>query len=90
MTRIASIALYFTEALVYVLSGVYGAIQSIGAGNGILIVMQLLTVGIILVLLEDAHQKGYGITSSFVSLAMVLNTCSEVIWQVNYYYYAPR
>lgn len=82
VNKISSIVLYCMQSLVYVMSGVYGSIRSIGSGNATLIVTQLVVVGLILVLFEESHRKGYGISSSFISLTIAINTSSDVIWQI--------
>ena len=46
------------EAVAYVLSGMYGEIRDLGAGNAILIILQLFLAGIIVMLLDELMQKG--------------------------------
>lgn len=82
MVKICSMVLYFTEACIYVFSGVYGNLHDIGPGNAILIILQLSVVGMVLVLLDDCHQKGYGLGRSFTSITIALNTCCDVVWQI--------
>merc|ERR1712078_142324 len=51
------------EAVAYVMSGMYGDVREIGAGNAILIMVQLFFAGIIVILLDELMQKGYGMGS---------------------------
>ena len=51
------------EAVAYVLSGMYGEISELGAGNAILIIIQLFIAGIIVIILDELLQKGYGMGS---------------------------
>jgi protein transport protein SEC61 subunit alpha len=61
--KLCGLAITFTQALAYLLSGSYGDISDIGIVNSILIVLQLSTAGIILILLDELLQKGYGLGS---------------------------
>ena len=54
----------------------------IGSGNAICLILQLITVGIIMVLLDEGHNKGYGISRSFISLIIAVNTCVDITWQL--------
>ena len=51
------------EALAYVLSGMYGEIKELGATNAILIILQLFIAGVIVIILDELLQKGYGLGS---------------------------
>jgi len=68
------------EAVAYVVSGMYGDIREIGAGNAILIIMQLFSAGIIVLLLDELLQKGYGLGSG-ISLFIATNICETIIWK---------
>ena len=48
------------EAVAYVISGMYGDVRELGAGNAILIILQLFVAGIIVIILDELLQKGYG------------------------------
>ena len=47
----------------YVISGMYGDLSNLGAINAYLIIIQLVVAGIIVLLLDETLQKGYGIGS---------------------------
>ena len=68
------------EAIAYVVSGMYGDIGSIGAGNAILIIMQLFCAGLIVLTLDELLQKGYGLGSG-ISLFIATNICETIIWK---------
>ena len=68
------------EAVVYVLSGMYGDVADIGAINAILIIVQLFFAGIIVILLDELLQKGYGLGSG-ISLFIATNICENILWK---------
>lgn len=68
------------EAVAYVLSGMYGEISELGAGNAILIIIQLFFAGIIVIVLDELLQKGYGLGSG-ISLFIATNICESIIWK---------
>lgn len=47
------------EAVAYVVSGMYGDLSALGAGNAILIILQLFFAGLIVIILDELLQKGY-------------------------------
>merc|ERR1712195_445498 len=68
------------EALAYVLSGMYGDIKDLGATNAILIIIQLFCAGVIVIVLDEMLQKGYGLGSG-VSLFIATNICENIVWK---------
>merc|ERR1712190_633590 len=68
------------EAVAYVVSGMYGEVKDLGAGNEILIIMQLFFAGIIVILLDELLQKGYGLGSG-ISLFIATNICESIVWK---------
>jgi len=78
--KLFGILITIGEAVAYVLSGMYGDIGTIGAGNAILIVSQLLSAGIIIIILDELLQKGYGLGSG-ISLFIATNICENIIWK---------
>jgi len=63
-----------------VLSGMYGDVKDLGAGNAILIIIQLFFAGIIVIVLDELLQKGYGLGSG-ISLFIATNICENIIWK---------
>jgi len=68
------------EAVAYVVSGMYGDVRELGAGNAILIIIQLFVAGIIVIILDELLQKGYGLGSG-ISLFIATNICENIIWK---------
>merc|ERR1712151_675487 len=67
-------------AVAYVMSGMYGDLRELGAGNAILIISELFFAGVIVLLLDELMQKGYGIGSG-ISLFIATNICENIIWK---------
>merc|ERR1719399_2796005 len=68
------------EAIAYVFSGMYGDLNTIGAGNAILIIVQLFAAGMVVLILDELLQKGYGLGSG-ISLFIATNICESIIWK---------
>jgi protein transport protein SEC61 subunit alpha len=68
------------EAIAYVLSGMYGDLGTLGAGNAILIITQLFMAGMVVIILDELLQKGYGLGSG-ISLFIATNICESIIWK---------
>merc|ERR1712232_1035421 len=68
------------EAVAYVVSGMYGDLKDLGAGNAILIITQLFFAGIIVIILDELLQKGYGLGSG-ISLFIATNICENIVWK---------
>lgn len=68
------------EAVAYVISGMYGDIRTIGAWNAILIIVQLFFAGVVVILLDELMQKGYGLGAG-ISLFIATNICETIVWK---------
>jgi protein transport protein SEC61 subunit alpha len=68
------------QACVYVASGLYGPPSELGLGICILLVVQLVIAGLIVILLDELLQKGYGLGSG-ISLFIATNVCETIIWK---------
>jgi len=68
------------QAIVYVLTGMYGDPSDIGAGVCLLIIIQLFVAGLIVLLLDELLQKGYGLGSG-ISLFIATNICETIVWK---------
>ena len=51
--KLFGLIITFGEALAYLLSGMYGEVADLGAFNAILILFQLVTAGVIVILLDE-------------------------------------
>ena len=78
--KLVGIFIAFGQAFAYTWSGMYGPLEAIGAGNAILIVLQLTFASIITILLDDMVAKGYGIGNSGTSLFIAINMAETVLW----------
>merc|ERR1711973_308036 len=68
------------QAIVYVLTGMYGDPSDIGRGVCLLIIIQLFVAGLIVLLLDELLQKGYGLGSG-ISLFIATNICETIVWK---------
>lgn len=68
------------QALVQVLSGFYGDPNEIGAGVCLLLIMQLFIAGVLIILLDELLENGYGLGSG-ISLFIATNICETIIWK---------
>ena len=68
------------QAVVYVVTGMYGEPSDLGMGICLLIIIQLLCAGLIVLLLDELLQKGYGLGSG-ISLFIATNICETIVWK---------
>ena len=68
------------EAVAYVASGMYGPVSELGYGNATLIILQLFCAGVIVLVLDELLQKGYGLGSG-ISLFIATNICESIVWK---------
>ena len=75
-----SLAMVMTgiQAAAYILSGAYGV--GLPLSNQILVFLQLLVAGLIVVLLDEMTQKGWGLGSG-ISLFIVANVSQQIMWR---------
>lgn len=78
--KLFGILITIGEAVAYVVSGMYGDLSTLGAGNAILIICQLFFAGLIVIILDELLQKGYGLGSG-ISLFIATNICETIIWK---------
>jgi len=68
------------QGCAYVFSGMYGDPKDLGLGNSVLIILQLFCAGIIVLVLDELLQKGYGLGSG-ISLFIATNICENIVWK---------
>jgi len=68
------------QATVYVLTGLYGQPSDLGAGVCLLLIIQLIAAALIVILLDELLQKGYGLGSG-ISLFIATNICESIVWK---------
>lgn len=78
--KLLAIIMSFGQACVYVFSGLYGPPSELGLGICILLVVQLVIAGLIVILLDELLQKGYGLGSG-ISLFIATNVCESIVWK---------
>merc|ERR1712154_576282 len=69
--KLLGLGITLAEAILYVFSGMYGDWQTLGLGNCILIIV---------LLLDEVLQKGYGMGSG-ISLFIATNICENIVWR---------
>ncbi len=77
-SKVFSILLTGIQAGAYILSGMYGSISSLGTA-ALVILLQLLAAGIIVMLLDELVQKGWGLGSG-ISLFIMAGVAQNVLW----------
>merc|ERR1712216_1045246 len=78
--KLVGLLITIVQAVAYVVSGMYGDLKELGSGNAILIVIQLFLAGVIVVVLDELLQKGYGLGSA-ISLFIATSICETVMWR---------
>ncbi|CAL5223484.1 g6008 [Coccomyxa viridis] len=78
--KLLGVLITIGEAVAYVVSGMYGDVRELGAGNAVLIILQLFLAGILVICLDEMLQHGYGLGSG-ISLFIATNICESIIWK---------
>jgi protein transport protein SEC61 subunit alpha len=68
------------QATVMVLTGLYGQPRDLGAGVCLLLIIQLVVSALIVILLDELLQKGYGLGSG-INLFIATNICESIVWK---------
>ena len=80
LALVFALIIAFGQATVYVLTGLYGQPSDLGAGVCLLLILQLVAASLIVLLLDELLQKGYGLGSG-ISLFIATNICETIIWK---------
>jgi protein transport protein SEC61 subunit alpha len=74
------LAIFMTafQALAYIMAGAYGVLDP---GQAVLVFLQLMIAGIIVILMDEMIQKGWGLGSG-VSLFIMANVCGQILWNL--------
>jgi len=78
---VLAIIIALGEAFAYVWSGMYGDLDKLGAGNAILIILQLVFSAVVMIMIDELLSKGYGIGNSGTSLFIAINICENIMWK---------
>ncbi len=76
-SKVFSILLTGIQASAYIISGMYGALPGT---TTIIIFLQLLASGVIVMLLDELVQKGWGLGSG-ISLFIMAGVAQQIVWQ---------
>jgi protein transport protein SEC61 subunit alpha len=77
--KVLSIFLTIFNAVAYLIGGAFGELGTIGIDGATFIFFQLLFAGIIIILLDELLQKGWGIGSG-VSLFIAAGVSGQIFW----------
>jgi len=78
--KLLGIIIALCEAFATVWSGMYGDVDKLGAGNAILIILQLTFAGVVVLMLDEVMSKGYGFGSG-ISMFIATNICENILWR---------
>ncbi|MBN1217224.1 MAG: preprotein translocase subunit SecY [Candidatus Lokiarchaeota archaeon] len=76
--KVLSMMLTSFNALMYILGGQFG---DVGLSNGLFIFFQLFFAGILIILMDELLQKGWGLGSG-VSLFIAANIAGQIFWNL--------
>jgi protein transport protein SEC61 subunit alpha len=77
--KVLAIFLTIFNAVAYLFGGAFGRLQDIGLQGAVFIFVQLLLAGIIIILLDELLQKGWGLGSG-VSLFIAAGVAGQIFW----------
>ena len=78
-SKVFSILLTAVQAIAYILSGMYGQIGDLGVPIILAIFFQLIAAGIIVMLMDELVQKGWGLGSG-ISLFIMAGVAQNIVW----------
>jgi len=78
-SKVFSILLTAIQAGAYILSGMYGSVGSLGIVIIVVIFFQLVAAGIVVMLLDELVQKGWGLGSG-ISLFIMAGVAQNILW----------
>jgi protein transport protein SEC61 subunit alpha len=77
--KVLAIFLTIFNSVAYIFGGAFGNINEIGIQGGVFIFAQLLFAGIVIILLDELLQKGWGLGSG-VSLFIAAGVAGQIFW----------
>ncbi|MGV9171261.1 MAG: preprotein translocase subunit SecY [Promethearchaeia archaeon] len=86
--KVLAIFLTIFKSIAYIVGGAFGNIAQLGLQNALLIFLQLLSAGIIIILLDETLQKGWGLGSG-VSLFIAAGVAGQIFWNTFSFIEAP-
>jgi protein transport protein SEC61 subunit alpha len=86
--KVVSIFLTAFNTIAYLLGGAFGPPASLGLESMVLIFLQLMFAGVIIILLDELLQKGWGLGSG-VSLFIAAGVAGQIFWNTFSFIEAP-
>jgi protein transport protein SEC61 subunit alpha len=80
LSIVFSLIISLGQATVYVLTGLYSQSSDLSAGVCLLLIIQLVSATLIVILLNELLQKGYGLGSG-ITLFIATNICESIVWK---------
>ena len=78
--KVLAILMTAFQAFAYIFAGAYGQIPTqLRLENAILVFLQLMFAGVIVIMMDETIQKGWGLGSG-VSLFIMANVCTQILW----------
>jgi len=78
--KMCALFLTFVKGAAFLLGGFYGPISIMGPVYSVAVVAQLVLGGLVIILLDELLQKGYGLSSG-VNIFIATSICQNVIWK---------
>jgi protein transport protein SEC61 subunit alpha len=79
LSKIIAIIATIGQSIIQIASGLYGPPKSLGYSFCFILLSQLIVAGMIIILLDELLQKGYGFGNG-INLFIVTNVCEKIIW----------
>jgi preprotein translocase subunit SecY len=86
--KVVAIFLTAFNAIAYMLGGAFGPPETLGLENMVLIFLQLMFAGVVIILLDELLQKGWGLGSG-VSLFIAAGVAGQIFWNTFSFIEAP-
>ncbi|TFG13776.1 MAG: preprotein translocase subunit SecY [Promethearchaeota archaeon] len=86
--KVVAIFLTAFNAVAYMLGGAFGPPEALGLESMVLIFLQLMFAGVIIILLDELLQKGWGLGSG-VSLFIAAGVAGQIFWNTFSFIEAP-
>jgi len=86
--KVVAVFLTIFNAIAYMLGGAFGPPETLGLENMVLIFLQLMFSGVIIILLDELLQKGWGLGSG-VSLFIAAGVAGQIFWNTFSFIEAP-
>ncbi|KAH0795025.1 protein transporter Sec61 subunit alpha isoform 2 [Histomonas meleagridis] len=79
--KLAGLVMTLFQACTALFTGQYGVLKDIGVFGSVAIIAQLLVAAVVVILLDEMLQNGYGIGSG-ISLFIATNICEQIVWRL--------